>query len=315
MLKKQSAKKVAQPDFSTLDAAVNELSKQTAALLGDDGENLKTAPKPTLPKKHISPAKKGKSFDIIHSPKAKLRIAAKLKTATSTPSLEAGVEEHTLLPDHAGISFNEEPANQHSPAKKMTTSSEEEPKKATSPAVIINHHGTTLRSNETVNSVVSTEGVSLETDEASDVPTNNEPTAVSHTALAFGPKEKESTPNANSSKDEEAAEKTSNHSEQTETVTKNTEKSDTKDQSFNKSTEGGELYANNLVSPTIKKSYEPPEDQQKPTVFDTNEYHPELHDWSKLGKGQGYKWVVLSLLIAIAGVLAYMYISGTLLSF
>lgn len=69
--------------------------------------------------------------------------------------------------------------------------------------------------------------------------------------------------------------------------------------------ESGEIASSNLVKKTAAKGYEPHENQATPAIFDTNEYHVSLHDWSKLDHTQSQKWYILALLLVIAGALAY----------
>ena len=68
----------------------------------------------------------------------------------------------------------------------------------------------------------------------------------------------------------------------------------------------GELYANNLVKAKKPKGYQPLASQQKPTVFDTNEYHVDLHDWSKLDHSANSKWILFVLVAVLLGAFVYL---------
>lgn len=296
-------------DFSSLDNAVSELSQQTAAILGENGEKV-TVKKPTLPKKQSSLAQKGRSFDIIHHPK-QTQLQSSLKSVTSKEAITAKSEEHPLLPDHAGLGFNEKPnlntkeSAEESAGVGATPSTEEDKETAKAPlsnSIISQHQGGSL----------STGSPEEEAEPAAtDKPEEPKP-AVSHTSSVFEPlkdsktepAEKPSVRAENSSPDEVLPEVKSDP-----VVSGNESTEVAKDEP---SAEGsGELFANNLLSETKKKGYQPHESQQKPTVFDTNEYHPELHDWSKLGHSKSPVWIILALLLVVAGGLAYMFISGT----
>lgn len=328
MLKKKAVQLPEEPDFSSLDAAVSELSKQTAALLGNNGEKIKVASKPTLPKKRNHLANKGKSFDIIHNAKKKTTTQAKLKAATPAQSITAKAEEHALLPDHASISFNEKPESSQEGAKVEPEPAKKKGHKAT-PPVISQHHtklssavagkSITLEANNAKNTEA------LEAPEAPVDPLKEETLSVSHTSLNFEqnstePVKKESQPTDTKPEiSDNALSKNDDGNVRPEPVkeaefiasnSSSTKNKVTKEETESSALGSGELHANNLLSATQKKGYEPNENQQRPTVFDTNEYHPELHDWSKLGKNQSSLWLVLLILFVFAGVLAYFFIAG-----
>ena len=54
------------------------------------------------------------------------------------------------------------------------------------------------------------------------------------------------------------------------------------------------------------KGYQPLASQQKPTVFDTNEYHVDLHDWSKLDHSANSKWILFVLVAVLLGAFVYL---------
>lgn len=310
MLKKKPAKKPDNQDFTALDAAVSELNKQTAALLGKaDG---KTEAKPTLPKKQNRPQTKGKSFDIINHPRKNTTLQSNLKTAQKAPS--APVEpEKALLPDHAGKSFNELEVHELPSIKTKGKDTPEEPKPEDAAVPVIKQHTGKLsltRDDEDV--LGAEEQPSADPVLESAAPA---PQAVSHTSLSFEekPEELKDEPAPETKKPEKEPEpEKSQPSEVTETKEA---KAETKESEEQLSNDSGELFANNLIKDAPPKRHEPEKGQQKPTVFDTTEYHPELHDWSKLEHQGGWKWFILLLLLAIAGGLAYLIFSGQRLPF
>ncbi|MDQ5969785.1 MAG: hypothetical protein QG593_302, partial [Patescibacteria group bacterium] len=67
---------------------------------------------------------------------------------------------------------------------------------------------------------------------------------------------------------------------------------------------------NNMNDMSKESGYKTPDSQQKPTVFDTNEYHVELHDWSKLEYKSNTLWYLLGLLFAIFAAGIFFIVSG-----
>lgn len=76
----------------------------------------------------------------------------------------------------------------------------------------------------------------------------------------------------------------------------------------NEATEtSGELYANNLVKPARVSGYQAHENQQAPTIFDTNEYHTELHGWTNKKDAGPWIWLsAVALVVIVAGSVYYM---------
>ena len=269
MLKKKPVKKPAEKDFTALDAAVSELTKQTEALLGKAEEKPS---KPTLPKKRSIPHKKGKSFDIIHNPKSKTKLHASLKTAKVTAhstSLIEPKDEPTLLPDHAGKSFNELDSAVSEPTDEK-------------PIQIKHHEGSLVPLHEepeqsAKNAETPSEDETIET------------ASISHTSLSFEEKEVEpedstteqvTEKNTKPEKEEKQqnADEKEESAEEEKAVEKISDDAPAEPAPDLPAYNSGELFANNLVKERKQNGYKPLEDQQKPTVFDTNEYHPELHE-------------------------------------
>ncbi len=70
-------------------------------------------------------------------------------------------------------------------------------------------------------------------------------------------------------------------------------------------TESGELYANNLVQHSEPKGYIPHANQKGMAVFDVEEYHLELHDWSSLNKNPRITRLLLLLMLVVIGAALY----------
>jgi hypothetical protein len=304
MLKKKPAKKAEKHDFTALDAAVSELSKQTAALLGTADEK---PAKPKLPKKSTVPHTKGKSFDIIHNPKQKAPLKASLKTVA--------VSRHTAAPlahiqtDIAPKSLVE---NNNKPEADEPDHSPDF--RADQPMIRGHEKGLTVQNAETP----------ADTDRiVQEVSQDDSVAAASRGAIVF---EEDSTKEREEQNPKEPVSETVESAPEEPkpskpVVAESSESSEsTKDQLDEKPVElpaynSGELFANNLVKESKSRGYKPHENQQLPTVFDTNEYHPKLHDWSKLEHDTSLGWFVLILVLVIAGAVAYFVISGQAIPF
>jgi hypothetical protein len=317
--KKKKHSAPSEDDFKLLDNSVSELSEQTNALLthfGEKNSDDSKAVKPTMPQQVSGKKTPGRSFDIIQGSHAVMNKRAKKTVIEDVPS-----DAVELLPEHAGKSFNEV-TPEETPKKETVSSTEasvEKPEevddsKKVAQAVLVGHPAGSLRFDSTEE-----EGpVTLHDDADSD--TNKQDTDT-HSVV-----EKVDTAASSETKDLDGTSETAPDDKKSEVSSespKPVEKpeeeggAETADQGEQKeiSTATVEVFASNLGGSKSPKSYEPPEGQQQPTVFDTNEYHPELHDWSKLDHGHGGKWYVLALLIAIAAALAYFIFSGQKLPF
>ncbi len=325
--KKKVSSVASKNELAELDASVNELSKQTSALLknfGTPAEKPEDTDQKAAPPKAGAPQpaavrKTGKSFDIIHDPKRRTSLKATLKT----PEKAADIAEVELLPEHATKSYNELTVSATPTVVQDVTSQQKAPG-------VIGHQAGSLR----IDSETST------TTEASDIdaaaaPTNEATQAQDTSETPLEPQaakqgisfeeESESEPEVQQDTSEVAAEQTADESprlEKTEEAQNDheTDEAPAESQSVaakheSSSHDSGELYANNLVHDSIPKGYTPIAGQQKPTVFDTNEYHVELHDWSKLEHKASALWYILALLVTVAGALAYFVLSGQALPF
>jgi len=311
--KKQNAP--SEDDFKLLDTSVSELSEQTSALLTHFGEKNSEDTKPSMPKQVNSKNTPGKSFDIIQGSHSVTKKRVKKTFTEDTPS-----DAVELLPEHAGKSFNEVTLEESQkkevaePNDKLVEKiDEDDDSQNAAPAVVVGHPAGSLRfdSNEeepaTLHDEVDRDTTQQEdTNEHSDV---DKVDTVASTEIKDHDGASESV--AVDQKSEDSSESPKPDEKPEEELAETAEEGEQKEDS----TATGEVFASNLGGSKSPKSYEPPEGQQQPTVFDTNEYHPELHDWSKLDHGHGGKWYVLALLIAIAAALAYFIFSGQKLPF
>lgn len=304
-------------DFTTLNTAVSELSRQTEALLGKAGEK---STKPKLPKHSAKVNHKGKNFDIIHSPKTRTHLKATLKSAPSRPT------RSKQLP----LSQSEPPELLLPEGEKSTldTSSDQQTQH---PEIQLAHQPGVLRESNSKDVVTqqpadpevqkspssSSDGATEDSTDQATTPSKDMPKPASHEGINFTEPNEDADPEtevkaeASSSRDDTTLEP---EKSETDSPDQNEEKIEPADKDVNTDAIG-EIYANNLTSANKTRGYTPAENQQKPTVFDTNEYHPELHDWSKLDRSNHTAGFVLALLVVIAGALAYFIISGHKLPF
>ena len=316
MLTKKKPTKSKEQDEAELDSAMKELVKQTEALLGssdDEKENpvKKTKPavekiiKKTLvsPKKKIIPHTKGKNFDIVSRPQKSKKIAATLKTAVAVKGADA-----KLLLAESVASNSVKKDIQHS---------------SVSSAKIVHQKGN-LHVQETASD---DDKASYSTLAPQSAPSQN----VARTGIVFSQPDDIDEPGSKTVSffDESDDDIENTHSDVAdkasgaiESKTTNKQKidvteNDSKDSKLSeKSTESdrpasqdsGELYANNLISDKKPRGYVPLESQEKPTVFDTTQYHVELHDWSKLDKSFTGKWLILGLLLILLVSAIYLFV-------
>lgn len=314
-------------ELAALDGSVDELSRQTEALLkgfGDvapknDSPTRKIAPEqktpeiketPTKPRPH-TPAKQGvaRSFDIIHTP-AKRKLQASLRSQPQPQSSDR------LLSSHAGLSYNE----QTPPAPK-----EPEELTASNAPAIVHPHATGalhMKGEEDAQAPEDSQGTPEDT---SAVTPKRETTLESSAAADTKVEEKSSaTQSLTFQTDEQSP--VDESPEQTEDTTPPQEESSEAASDSDATTvehakqKDEPLPRNSSYSATASQSsdpkgYEPVEGQTLPAVFDTHEYHPELHDWSKLEHRSHATKYVIALLLVIVAILGYLVVSDTALPF
>jgi hypothetical protein len=280
MTRDKKPSKATEDEHMALEDAMSELNKQTDALLTENKKSSEVK-KPTLPKKtkKVVPHKKGASLDIVgHQP----------STVRRHVSVHKDGEEPEKIPEHAGLSYNERPTKKTEKTAKPS----------------IQHHAG-KRLDITSGAVVATKKVE-EPEEKVDVPPEQEDelklAPLDEVLASEEPHEeteeaptipepvkaevKKEPPAKQPIKDEDVLD-----FDEPETKPTQTEKSD---DGIVKLAEGG---------------------KEKPTLYDTTEYQTELHDWSKLSKNSHWSFVVLILLVGVAGVLAYLYFTNSLPEF
>lgn len=315
--------KAAEPDFSALDEAVSELSKQTAALLGSADS---TANKPELPKRRNQPVAKGRSLDIVTVGSHRPAVPAHLRTVKEDKPASLEASEAQQSTEDAGV---------------------EKPKADGQPEIILHRRGklslptvdegsddqdqVTEQSTQEDETNLSAEEKTADDNTGLESSIDNSPeiSAESQRPLTFAsdgtaPASAEEASVADTSSRDSKDEPTDAVNKQVSSppesieapadAPKKPEEAITTPELVD-SGESGELFANNLVTQSDPKRYQPHEAQHKPTVFDTNEYHPELHDWSKLDNRSSGKVFVLIVLLAIAGFAAYWVLSGKSIPF
>jgi hypothetical protein len=290
---------VGKTEADHLDDAVNELSKQTEALLGKSGEKLSVRhaaeSKPELPKKLKLPKNRGFHFDIIPGT-SKTQLKPTFKATAAMPAqklLEAEYDDGPIQ-DQATLKVMPagEPAGQ--PGDEAGS-------------LLISGHA----------------AGSLHVDEPSDHDETQGQKPISTKATVKAPafqlpESRQSAPTSSESTDAQYKKK----DRPTEDSDLSTNAEDISETSQNikidkegtiktdePSAEGShEVYANNLVKDTQPKGFQEHPGQQKPTVFDTNEYHPPLHDWSTLERRTPVAWLVVGGALLGAAALFYLFI-------
>lgn len=287
-------------DLSELDMAVSELARQTEALLGKTGEKMK----PTLPKKKSATHPSARSFDIIHAGDQAKKAAVLKSAKPAQKALEPSGEE--LLP--AAV-------KSEGPSAKVSSNTE----------IVTTHKTGSLKLGSK----------EAKTDESAAISAPQvgaaEPVAVTAKKAAKVSDTKESPEDAvsDSSDDEVSSEEgetpaVPNGADQT---------SDSNDQAASLSVEAKveiasdpttasihavsdasqniQLYSDNLTS----ESSDAPEGEDKTDIFDTDQYHPTLHDWSKLEHKSKAPLIGLLLLTIIFAAGVYVVSSGYTISF
>ncbi|MBP9738172.1 hypothetical protein KBD20_00615 [Candidatus Saccharibacteria bacterium] len=307
--KSKSVDNTNEADFAVLDNAVSELAMQTEALLGKSGEKMS---KPKLPKKTIHHGK-AKSFDIIHEPKTKKRTASVLKSAQPSQKLLEPSEEKLVA---SPADLKETDAN----STALTQSTTE---------VVSGHSSGSLNINDETSgipAVAKLESDDVETKEpvltqkadAVIQPTESAPEddSLTKTKPDLDDKETKNDPESDDLIDlkEDDTPKTKlveeMDSDKTESDLKVKSDTDTdkNDVSVEADTGGSEIYSDNLRSDPV--TFDEETDEPKVAVFDTEEYHSTLHDWSKL---EHHNRAPIVLLLVLAIVLAggvYIVVSG-----
>lgn len=342
MAKQKKVSKATEDEHMALEAAMNELTKQTDELLKQ--AKPKEEKKPELPKKQpetkpakkVVPHKKGASLDIVgHGPSSPRK-----KTSQNT---DAGVNDEELLPATAGLSYNEQPAVKVEdapkiPAIKKPTSSK--PVSDEKSPMIQSHVGKRI---EPTGAAVASKAMKSEDvaekmapeseDKSSEDSSKSEPETKipskkpeEHIKVSEDDKEevvkvghkvepKADKPDTSDSPESSDTPDKVVVSEQVEPDT-NSPKFDAKKAEVEEQDEDDEddgiIKMKDEDSEDSEKSKD---DKKKVPSYDVAEYQAQLHDWSKLSRNSHWPFLILILLLAVAGGLMYLYFSGNLPQF
>lgn len=322
MAKKDSKKnsKNNDSDLSALDSAVSELARQTEALLGKTGEKLK----PTLPKKKPTSHASARSFDIIHAGDSTKKSAV-LKSAPPEQKMLDALDEK-LLPESSDTKITESgnavPEIVTSHKSGSLKVSVDEPVEAEETDQAHTTNKPEKKAEKAKKSSARVAAKSEEQDILTDDSDTNEPEESVDAAPSDDAKNSKgkTEPDEQTEPSEDVAE--TDDTDSTDDVkvdAKPTVETDEKatsvmatdpqispSQKPSDSTQNIQLYSDNLSKdqPTEAEG----EAVEKTDLFDTDEYHPTLHDWSKLehkSKGPILVLLVLTVLFAL-GVYAAM---------
>ncbi len=304
-------------DFSVLDDAVSELAKQTEALLGKTGEKMS---KPNLPKK-TTHHHKAKSFDIIHNPGTKKRTSSVLKSTHPSQKLIESSDEKLIEAVPSSVEVVENSSTMDSSAQ-----------------VVSGHSSGSLRVNEEVADApgaVALESVDVEAKEPVVVkkeaeikpPGTSNIGAVEKSIESSKDSQDEDSDNTATEAElaDDAAGDTIDLHDDDPSATELIDELDTRNTSTEAGTDskeevkkdetpeesetkGSEIYSDNLKSDPV--TFDEDTDEPKVAVFDTEEYHSTLHDWSKLEHHNKAPIVLLLILAIILAVGVYIVVSG-----
>ena len=332
VLKKKKSTKLIKPknvsvlpakeDFSVLDSAVSDLARETEALLGKTGEKMS---RPVLPKKKPAANSRAKSFDIIHNPDTNKRSEALLKAPhpgqklleadeaeakQSADKIEADMKDpevdsvaETSVHSPGALKFNEgrtiEPTGKDKSSKVEVKSKNTEIIESKAPKVIEDSEESktvkTLDSKANTSKTASTDKSDslTETDSKVGQEVDSKDDVVKAESKVDDPKPEDD--------------------DQMDGIISLAEQGDTDESAKTDSSHKVQLFSDNLGE---SKTDDGEEDGVQPEIFDTDEYHPTLHDWSKLEHHSGWPPAVLLLLLVVvfAGVV-YAVVSGIQLPF
>lgn len=315
----------AKEDFSVLDSAVSELAKQTEALLGKTGEKLS---KPVLPKKRPKQNSKAKSFDIIHNPDPSKRSEALLKaphpgqklleaddtgSIATVDSKKTGTKKASEVDSTVGVST-------HTPgALKFTAEKTIEPlvddNGANKPGVKSSNAEPVIKEDLKDSEVKDEPITKLDDVEADSSNKTSDSSAVTN-SIEYD----ESNPVTKQDKEDEVkvvelsadTVESSADDSKMDGVVSLAEQGESDSSEKSDSSQKVQLFSDNLDK---SKSESNDEDGPQPEIFDTDEYHPTLHDWSKLEHHSSVPKVTLLVLLVILAAGVYIVVSGVKLPF
>jgi len=298
MARAKKVSKAADDEHMELEAAMSELSRQTDALLAE--AKPKKQVKPTLPQKKIIPHSKGASLDIVGHAPSSIHRSSKVSQVKKTETKEE------LLPEHAGLSFNEKPADAKTAPSEVKPVTNIQQDVKPSPKIIGNQQTrdsgpASSASSESISVIDAdseiSESVSVkhETTETSKLPNESVQKDVAPKAEAVEPP-KEVDLNSDDKAEPKTAEKAESTTEKNDDLVIKTE---TADETSAEADDDG----------IVKLEDEP---KEKADVFDVEEYQAELHDWSKLASNSHWPVIVLVFLLVLAGGIMYLYFTNNL---
>ena len=321
----------AKEDFSALDSAVSELAMQTEALLGKTGEKMS---KPVLPKKKPKLNSKAKSFDIIHNPAPSKRSEALLKAPhPGQKLLEADDSDSSDTVDNKSDDVKSKPVvgspselSAHTPgALKFTEDKTVEPivddaevKKSDSKPPTVKT--ITLSDNKKLEAPDDSKSEPEEIETETDEDTNTQDLKGDTATVEVGEKiikpqpdpEQDDLTSSEEVSDPNNVEPPAKDDDKMDGIVSLAEQADSDGSEKTGPSQKVQLFSDNLDD---TKSESDEEDGPQPEIFDTDEYHPTLHDWSKLEHHSSWPKVVLLLLLVILAAGVYIIVSGVKLPF
>jgi len=292
MTRKEDSKKTtnkSDDEHQELDVAMSELARQTDALLAE--AKPKQSNKPKLPKKKSSsrklvPHRNGQHLDIVGS------------SMTSKPA-----QTEKKLPAHASYSYNEK--------NESKTPTKSEPSSA-APRIIRPHEGVALAGKDvasqpdakpkSAHEEAETPTRAADADEHMKVKvddTEEKITVHSHAHVSESAVKHEPPADVDEKSVETHPSTVESTHEQHETSAKTVLKTKSED-------------ADDGIVKIDEEEKADTDMKEKATLFDTAEYQAELHDWSKLSGNSHWPFIILILLLALAGGLMYLYFTGNL---
>lgn len=346
MAKQKKVSKATEDEHMALEAAMNELTKQTDELLKQ--AKPKEEKKPELPKKQpetkpakkVVPHKKGASLDIVgHGPSSPRK--------KTSQNVDTKVNDEELLPATAGLSYNEQPESKvydapKIPAIKKPTASK--PASDEKSPMIQSHVGKRIEptgaavTSKAIKSQDVAEKMAPESEEkSSEESSKSEPETKipskkpeEHIKVSEDDKEevvkvghkagpKADKPDTSDSPESSDTPDKAAVSEQDEPDTNpskfDAKKAEVEEQDEDDDEDDGIIKMKDEDAEDSADSEKSKDDKKKVPSYDVAEYQAQLHDWSKLSRNSHWPFLILILLLAVAGGLMYLYFSGNLPQF
>lgn len=309
----------AKEDFSALDSAVSDLARETEALLGKTGEKMS---RPVLPKKKPAANSRAKSFDIIHNPDTNKRSEALLKAPhPGQKLLEADEAEAKQSADKIEADMKDPEVDNvaevsvHSPgALKFNEGKTIEPTgKDKSSKVEVKTKSSEIKDVGEAEVSESNEPLDYEAEAPSKTLTDKSGSESNEDSKVDDKPDKE-VDSKDSAKSDIKADDSKPENDPMDGIISLAEQGDPDEPAKTDSSHKVQLFSDNLSESKTDDDGE--EDGDQPEIFDTDEYHPTLHDWSKLEHHSSWPPAVLLLLLVVvfAGVI-YAVVSGIQLPF